>query len=126
MALRCPGFGLGGLGAAVPALLACAAFGIAASSLARTSGTAMALAVVPVLLFELFPGLLGPAQHWLFFSAIPLIGDDSSLIRLSDVARAYSDAGWEPHELVRSATISTLQAAALLGLACAVTSRRAA
>ena len=100
------------LAATVPALAAAAGFGILVSSLASSTGGAVAASLVPVTLFDLFQDLLQGSAPYVFVTWLPLLGEGSALARLTDVARAYADTGWEPGELLRGTWVPLVQGAA--------------
>jgi hypothetical protein len=105
---------LRGFVASLPAIAAAGVFGLLVSALTESSSMALGVTMAPVLLLDLFQGLLGEKADWVFASFVPLLGERSPLSRLPDVARAYSDAGWQPGELSWAAGLPAAQAVLLL------------
>jgi hypothetical protein len=112
------------IGAGLPAVLCCVCFGVLVSSLATTVASAAVGAVVPFTLLALFQSTLGHLADRVFVTYAPFFSPQAPLARLSQVARAFSDAHWAPDELLHAAWIPTAQAIAFLFVACFVTSRR--
>lgn len=98
----------------IPGLLTCAVFGIAVSALASTAGGAVAGTLVPFILFDVLRALLPNGAKYVFVTYVPFLGDGSTLSRLTDIARAYSDAVWNVEEFERAWTIPGAQALVLM------------
>ncbi len=112
-----------GAAAVLPALLTAGAFGLCVSAFASTTGAAVAGTLVPFVMIALLGGLVPDLAGRVFVSYVPFIGDGSTLARLTDIARAYSDAEWL--DLPRRATLWPLaQAVAFVLVAILVTRRR--
>ncbi len=80
--------------AALPALLTAGSFGLFVSACASSSGAAVAGTLVPFVMVSLLGGLVPGLAGRVFVTYVPFIGDGSTLARLTDIARAYSDAEW--------------------------------
>ena len=103
--------------AALPAWLAAGSFGLLLSTVTATTGAAVGATVVPFLLADLLLGMLGEGARWVFITYVPSLGEESTLARLTEVARAYSDAGWRDGELMHAALVPGVEFLALFGLA---------
>jgi hypothetical protein len=114
------------IGAGLPAVLCCVAFGVLVSSACTTAASAAVGAVVPFTLLALFQSTLGGWADRIFVTFAPFFSELAPLARLSQVSRAFSDAHWAPGELARATLVPTLEAAAFLLLACLLTRSREA
>lgn len=103
-----------GVAGVIPGLLTCAVFGIAVSSVANTAGGAVAGTLVPFILFDVLRALLPNGAKYVFVTYVPFLGEGSTLSRLTDIARAYSDAVWNVEEFERALTIPGAQALVLM------------
>jgi ABC-type transport system involved in multi-copper enzyme maturation permease subunit len=112
--------------AALPALLATYAFGLALSALLRSGASAMTVALALYLGFDLFKETLGEAQYLVFASFAPSFVDGSLLSEMSGLARGFSDAGFPDGILERNLLLPWPQALVLVGLAVWAASRRPA
>ncbi len=110
--------------AAMPGLLGSACFGLLVSVLTSSSGAAVAGTLIPFVLFDLLQGLLGDSARFVFVRYVPFLGEHSTLARLTDVARAYSDAGWEENELLMATAVPALELLVVLLIACLWSRRR--
>ncbi|MBK6942017.1 MAG: hypothetical protein IPH13_17700 [Planctomycetes bacterium] len=98
----------------IPGLLTCAVFGIAVSALASSAGGAVGGTLVPFILFDVLRALLPNGAKYVFVTYVPFLGEGSTLSRLTDIARAYSDAVWNVEEFERAWTIPGAQALVLI------------
>jgi hypothetical protein len=114
------------VGAGLPALLCCCCFGVLVSSLCASVGAAAIGAVVPFTLLAWFQSAFGRFAGNVFVAYAPFfdVSPRAPLTRLSQVARAFSDAHWEQHELLRAALVPSIEGLAFVLLAWVVTSRR--
>jgi hypothetical protein len=103
--------------AALPAFLAAGCFGLFLSAVTRGTGVAVAATLVPFALLDFLRGLFGESAQWIFVTYVPFLGKQSTLARLENVARAYSDAGWQPGELLHATLVPLASVAALTLLA---------
>lgn len=110
--------------ASLPALVACAAFGVLMSAATPGVGAAAVATLVPFTLLALFHATLGALGPKLFTTYVPFLSEQAPLARLTKIARAFNDAGWEAGELVRAATVPAAEAAGFLLIAWLVTRRR--
>jgi ABC-type transport system involved in multi-copper enzyme maturation permease subunit len=108
----------------LPALLCCAAFGVMMSAMSAGVGAAAVATLVPFTLLALFHATLGAVGPKLFTTYVPFLSEQSPLMRLTKIARAFNDAAWEPGELARAAIVPGAEAVACLVLAWIVTRRR--
>jgi hypothetical protein len=112
--------------ATVPALLCAALFGLFVSTISSTAGAAVAATLVPFVLFDVLRGLLGGAADHVFVTYVPFLGEDAPLARLTDIARAYSDAFWEDGELRAATLVPAWEALVLIVLSVIVVRARPA
>ena len=110
--------------AGLPALLACACFGLCVSALSASVGAAAVGAVLPFMLLALFQSALGRVADKLFLTYAPLLSEHSPLVRLKQVARAFNDAHWGPGELQRAALVPTIEGVAFVVVAWIATRKR--
>jgi hypothetical protein len=83
-------------------------------------------AVVPFTLLALFQSTLGSIAERLFVTYAPFFSPRAPLARLSQVARAFSDAHWARGELAQAALVPAVEAVGFVALAWLVTRRREA
>ncbi|MFH0945403.1 MAG: ABC transporter permease subunit [Planctomycetota bacterium] len=110
----------------LPALFAAGLFGLFISALASTPATAVAGTLVPFLAFDVLGGLFEEFSRRVFVTYTPFLGGGSPLVRLTEIARAFSDAGWAEGELSRAVWVPGLEGLLLLLLAVLVTRLRPA
>lgn len=110
----------------LPALLGAGLFGLFISSLASTPATAVAGTLVPFLAFDVLGGLFEEFSRRVFVTYTPFLGSGSPLVQLTEIARAFSDAGWVEGELSRAIWVPGLEGLLLLLLAVLVTRIRSA
>jgi hypothetical protein len=103
-----------GVAGVIPGLLTCAVFGIAVSSTANSAGGAVAGTLVPFVLFDVLRALMPNVAKYVFVTYVPFLGDGSTLSRLTDIARAYSDAVWNPEDFERAWSIPGASALVLV------------
>ncbi|MBL8765826.1 MAG: hypothetical protein JNL94_00575 [Planctomycetes bacterium] len=103
-----------GVAGVIPGLLTCAVYGITVSSFANSAGGAVGGTLVPFILFDVLRALMPDAAKYVFVTYVPFLGDGSTLSRLTDIARAYSDAVWNAEEFGRAWSIPTAQALVLM------------
>lgn len=112
--------------AALPALVAAGLFGLAVSSLSSGPGAAVAGTLLPFLFLDVTGGLFENVSSRLFVTYAPFLGTGSPLVKLADIARAYSDAEWRDGELLRAVLVPSLEGLVMVLLAIVATRRRAA
>lgn len=100
--------------AVLPALVAAGWFALLVSALAATTGAAVSGALIPFVAFDVLRGLFGDGVRHVFATYVPFLSDGSTLATLTKIARAYSDAGWAPHELLRATCIPGAEGLLLL------------
>jgi ABC-type transport system involved in multi-copper enzyme maturation permease subunit len=110
--------------ALLPPLFATAAFGILISCVARTSGEAVGAALVSYVMFDLFKGLVGDGNRFVFATFNPAIVDHSYLHEVGQLARGFSTAGFTEPLLVLNAVVPLAQGLVFLLLAVAIFARR--
>jgi len=110
--------------ATLPPLYAAWCFGLLVSSLVRGPIFAVSASLLLLLGFDLFKGVLGEGQYWVFAAFAPSFVDSSYMGEMSAIAAGMSDAVF-PEELFRmNMIVPWPEAALLLTLACAALSRR--
>ena len=112
------------IGAGLPAVLCCACFGVLVSALSGSVGAAAVGAVVPFTLLALFQSTLGRVADYFFVTYAPFFSPEAPLVRLSKMARAYSDAFWAENELLRATLVPSGEAILFVLIAWLITSRR--
>lgn len=103
-----------GVLAALPPLCCAGFFALAVSAITSTSGTAVASVLVPFVCFDVLKSAFPDASRYVFASYAPLLGDGSTLSRLTDLARGYSNVDWADGELMLSCLVPLASAGILL------------
>ena len=109
---------------ALPALFACWCFGLCISTLSRSAVQAVAVSLVLLVGFDLFKGLLGEGQWWVFAAFSPSPQDGSALNEMSGIARGFIDAGYETAQINMNLVLPWCWAAGFLLVAARVLGRR--
>ncbi len=102
--------------AALPSWIAIGSFSLLISTSVSTTGAAVAIGLIPLVLFDFVQGLLGDSWRHVFFTHLPFLGGDSPLAMLPEIARGYSDVFFEPGQLMHASTVSLWQGALLIGI----------
>jgi len=110
--------------AAIPPLIATYAFGLFISALGRTATGAVGFCLALFLGFDLFKGIIGDSQVWIFASYAPSLVDKSCLKEMAGIAAGYSDSGYTEFVLHMNYLVPWPEAVLLLALACWIVSRR--
>lgn len=108
----------------LPALFTLSCFGLLVSAVSRSAVTAVALAAICFLGFDLFKELLGAQAVFVFASWVPSIFDASAMAEMVQVALGYSDAGLSEASARAATILPWPQALVLLIAACVVVGRR--
>jgi ABC-type transport system involved in multi-copper enzyme maturation permease subunit len=110
--------------ALLPPLFATAAFGVLISCVARTSGEAIGIALVSYVMFDLFKGLVGDGNRFVFATFNPAIVDRSYLHEVGQLARGFSTAGFAEPMLALNVVVPLVEGLVFLVLAGAIFARR--
>jgi ABC-type transport system involved in multi-copper enzyme maturation permease subunit len=110
--------------ALLPPLFATAAFGLLISCVARTSSEAVGAALVSYIMFDLFKGLLGDSDRFVFATFNPAIVDRSYLHEVGQLARGFSTAGFAEPLLSLNVLVPIAEGLLFLLLAGAIFARR--
>ena len=113
-----------GLSSRTLGVLAVFAFGVLVSSLARSPGQAVAVAMLGFLLFDSMKGLLGRGSEYVFATFVPSLVDRSYLGEVAKFAEGYSDAGFEEATWIRNLVVPPVEAVFFLIGAVLATRRR--
>lgn len=112
--------------AALPPACCAAWFALAISALTSTSGAAVATVLVPVVCFDVLKSAFPDSARYVFATYAPLLSDGSTLSRLTDLARGYSNVSWADGELMLSCVVPGASACILLLITALVTRIRSA
>lgn len=110
--------------ATIPPLIATYAFGLFISSVGRTGTGAVGFCLAAFLGFDLFKGVIGDSQVWIFASFTPSLIDKSCMKEMAGIAAGYSDSGYTEFVLHMNYIVPWPEAVLLLALACWIVSRR--
>lgn len=110
--------------ATLPPLYAAWCFGLLVSSLVRGPIFAVSASLLLLLGFDLFKGVLGEGQYWVFAAFAPSFVDSSYMGEMSAIAAGMSDAVFAEELFRMNLILPWPEAALLLALACAALSRR--
>ena len=113
-----------GVSGGVLAVLAVLAFGVFVSSLTRSAGPALVVAMLGYLLFDAMKGILGRANEYVFATFAPSLVDRSYLGEVAQIARGFSDAGYGPGTWTRNLVVPPVEAIAFVLGAILATRRR--
>jgi hypothetical protein len=109
---------------ALPPMFATWCFGLAVSSVSKTAVHAVAAALVVLIGFDLFKGLLGDARWFVFAAFNPSPQDASAMNEMSGIARGFIDVGYETAQFNMNLVLPWCWALGFLLLAGLVLGRR--
>ncbi|GJM23485.1 MAG: hypothetical protein DHS20C15_34000 [Planctomycetota bacterium] len=110
--------------ATLPPLYAAWCFGLLMSSLVRGPIFAVSASLLLLLGFDLFKGVLGEGQYWVFAAFAPSFIDSSYMGEMSSIAAGMSDAMFADELFRMNMILPWPEAALLLAFACTALSRR--
>jgi len=110
--------------ASIPPLIATYAFGLFISALGRTATGAVGFCLAAFLGFDLFKGIIGDSQVWIFASFTPSLIDKSCMKEMAGIAAGYSDSGYTEFVLHMNYLVPWPEALLLVVVTCWIVSRR--